>query len=102
MDEESQLAAEMARGARAKAILESSIYQEAVEAVEAKIVADWKKSPIRDNEGQTALRLKLQCLEQIKGYLKEAMETGKLASQTIEEKRNIAQRTRAAVAAFRR
>lgn len=102
MDEEAQLSDEMARGSRAKAILDSGTYQEAVQAVEIKILEDWKRSPIRDQEGQLALRLKLQCLEQIKAYLKEAMETGKLASQTIEEKRTISQRTKAAVSAFRR
>ena len=102
MDEEAQLSEEMARGVRAKAILESGIFQEAVEMVEADTLEKWKKSPIRDEEGQRFLRLKWQALQEVKGYLKDVMETGKLASQTIEEKRNIAQRTRAAVAAFRR
>ena len=102
MDEESQLSEEMARGAKAKAILESGIYQEAVFIVEQDTMEKWKRSPIRDEEGQRFLRLKWQAIQEIKGYLKDVMETGKLASQTIEEKRSLSERTRAAVSAFRR
>lgn len=102
MDEDNRLALERGRGAQARAVLESKIYQEAIEAVENNIVERWKTAPIADEQGMMALRLKWQCMQEIKGYLTNVMQTGVLADQTITEKRSMAERARRAVANFRR
>jgi hypothetical protein len=78
------------------------LFVEAFDVLEADTLEKWKSSPIRDAEGQFALRLKWQAIQQIKGHLRDVMETGKLAAQTIEEKRTLKQRAKAAVAEFRR
>lgn len=101
-DVEMKLAGESGRGAKARAVLDSEIFQEAVAAVETDIVEKWKASPLRDTEGQLALRLKWQIMQQIKSYLKDVMETGKLADRQMSDERSLSQRARDSVAAFRR
>jgi hypothetical protein len=92
MDEDQQLAKEAARGAKARAMLEAAIFQEVMQAVEDATLAKWKASPIRDHEGQLALRLKWQIIQEIRGYLADVAETGKLAERQIVEKQTIAER----------
>lgn len=94
-DQEHQLARELERGARAKALLGTAIFQEVLEAIETSILDKWKSSPIRDQEGQLALRLKWQIMQEIRGYLADVAETGKLAERTIIEKRTLAERAKA-------
>lgn len=101
-DQEQQLLKEASRGAMAKGVIENEVYREAMSIVESDILEKWKASPIRDTEGQLALRLKWQCLQEIKGYIKDVMETGKLAETVLEENRTLAQRARAALHQLRR
>jgi len=101
-DVQVKLAGESARGAKARAVLESELFMEAVATVEADTLAKWKASPIRDTDGQLALRLKWQVIQEIKGHLSDLMMTGKLAEKTLQDERTLAQRARDSVAAFTR
>lgn len=102
MDEDQRLVLERERGGKARAILDSGLYKEAIGRVEEYILELWKKSPVQDTDGQVKLRLKWQCLQEIKGYLANVMTTGELAERQIEHKRTMADRARNAVRAFRR
>lgn len=95
MDEDQQLAREAERGVRARAMLDSAIFREVMEAIETATLDKWKSSPVRDQEGQFALRLKWQILQEIRGYLADIASTGKLAEAQIEQKRTMAERARA-------
>jgi hypothetical protein len=101
-DQEQQLIRESSRGAKASALLQSAIYREAMEKVEAGILESWKSSPVRDVEGQTYLRLMMKVLTDIKAHIKDVAETGKMASVQLEHERSLAQRAKDAVRAFRR
>lgn len=84
-EQEVQLRGETERGARARAIFESELLQEAFIAIEEDTFTKWSESPLRDTEGQLQLRMRWHVIQQVKRYLLEAMETGKLAAQTIIE-----------------
>lgn len=101
-DQEIKLVGESAKGARANALLNSDIYQEAMGKVEAGILQAWKDSPIRDTEGQQYLRLMMKALRDLQGYITEIAQTGKLANIQLEQERNLKQRMKAAVHELRR
>lgn len=76
--------------------------QEAFTIVEEDTMAKWKASPIRDYEGQQALRLKFQCLQEIRKHLADVLMTGKMADEGIRIDRSMKDRMKAAAAgAFR-
>lgn len=80
---QTQLERESARGAKARQVLESELYQEAVAVVEEDTLTKWKSSPIRDTDGQLALRLKWQVIQEIKGHLADVMQTGRMAEEQL-------------------
>lgn len=100
--QEIHLAGESSRGAKAKAVLESELFQESISLIEQDTLEKWKNAPVRDSEGQLILRLKWQVLHEIKAHLKDVMMTGKMAETTLSEQRTLAQRAKDAVKAFRR
>lgn len=97
-----QLIRESSRGAKAAQILKSELFVEAFAVVEADVLEKWKTSPVRDTEGQLALRLKWQVLQQIKGHITDVMQTGKMANDQMEHERSLAERARAAIKVFKR
>lgn len=101
-DQEIKLVGESERGARARRILEDSFVQEALHAVESGILDAWKKSPVRDTEGQLNLRLLYKCLHDFRSYFADAMTTGKMAEVQLNHERGLRERARAAVREFRR
>lgn len=101
-EEEQKLTEEASRGARANALLQSDVYRDAMAKVEAGIIERWKASPVRDLDGQHELRLMYKLLADLQGYINEVATTGKMAMQTLEQERSLAQRARAAVREFRR
>lgn len=101
--QEQQLIRESSRGSRAKAWLDSEITKEVFSVLEADTLEKWKNSPIRDEEGQRILRLKWQVLQEMKTHVMELAYTGRMAEQTIEQERSMAQRLAdAARGVFRR
>ena len=101
-EQEQQLIRESHRGAKAAQVLKSEIFVEAFAVVEADVLEKWKSSPVRDTEGQLALRLKWQVLQEVKKHIADAAMTGKLANAQLEHERSLAERARAAVKAFKR
>lgn len=101
-DQEQKLVKESVRGARARAIFEDSFVQEAFQAVENGILEAWKKSPVRDLEGQTNLRLLYKVFHDFKSYFADAITTGKMANVQLNHERTLKERTRDAIRAFSR
>ena len=100
--EEIKLVGESERGARAERLMKDEMLQEAFNKVEDGIVQKWKESPIRDAEGQATLRLLHKCLNDVRGYIKEVAETGKLANVQLDNERTLRERAKSAVREFRR
>jgi hypothetical protein len=96
-DQEVRLSQESGRGAKARALLEDSMLQEAFAIVEQDTISKWKSAPIRDAEGQLALRLKFQCLQEIRKHLADVLMTGKMADEGIRIERSLKERSRAAI-----
>lgn len=105
-DQEHQLGRELDRASKARLVLENELFQEALGLIEADTLEKWKASPVRDTEGQLALRLKWQVIAEFKGVLTDAIETGKLAKRQLDQERSFKERARdiaaGAVRAFRR
>lgn len=70
--------------------------QEAFTIVEQDTINKWKSAPIRDTEGQFALRLKFQCLQEIRKHLSDVLMTGKMADESIRVDRTLKERMKAA------
>ena len=90
--QEQQLMRESARGGKAKHWLESDITKEVFSVLEADTLEKWKNSPIRDEEGQRILRLKWQVLQEMKKHVVDIATTGKMAEQSLQQERSMAQR----------
>ena len=97
MSEDVKLQQESERGSKARAILGDAMLQEAFSVAETDILEKWKASPIRDGEGQLALRLQWQCLNHIKKHLTDVLTTGKLADEMIKHNRTLREKARAAL-----
>lgn len=69
----------LARGNRAKEVLENEEYARAFEAIEQELTEAWKASPQRDSTGRETLFLALTMLGKIQASLTGTMESGKLA-----------------------
>lgn len=92
--QELQLIRESARGSKAKAWLDSEITKDVFAVLEADTLEKWKASPIRDEEGQLILRLKWQVLTEMRKHVKDIAYTGKMAEQTLEQERTLAQKAK--------
>lgn len=95
-DQEAQLRREVQRGANAQALIDNPLMIEALDAYENEIVNQWKTSPLRDADGREKLRLMLDAATKFRAYLLTTADTGKLASATIQEKRDPLTRLRRA------
>lgn len=95
MADDLKLRMEADRGAKAKLLLESPIYQEAVGTVRAAIIDKWSTSPVADKDGQHELRLMLKLLNDVEANIKDVADTGKLANEQLRierEKQSMASR----------
>ena len=80
---------EMQRGEEAEQLLRNELLQEAFEMVETGIIEQWKSAPIRDIQGQHELKLMLKLLGDVRGYIKEVANTGKLARIGADKSANV-------------
>lgn len=92
--QEQQLIRESARGSKARAWLDDEITRDVWAVLEADTLEKWKSSPVRDEEGQRILRLKWQVLQEMKKHVTDIAYTGKMAAQTLEHERSMAQKMR--------
>ena len=72
------------RGAKAEALLRNELLQEAFDYLESEFVSAWKQSAVHDSQAHERLYLLCQNLSAVKGYLKSAVEDGKLAQTALE------------------
>ncbi len=101
-EQELKLRKQSERGARARAIFEDSFVQEAFQAVENGILDAWKKSPVRDLEGQTNLRLLYKVYNDFRAYFADAIASGKMATVQLNHERSLRERAKAAMREFSR
>lgn len=83
------LSDELRRGEQARLLLQNEIYADAIDKVRQGIVDKWVACPIRDREGAHELKLMLKVLDEITGYVKTTMETGKMAQIQLESERRM-------------
>jgi hypothetical protein len=86
----SNLTAEVKRGNDAARLLGDPLLQEAFQIVETAIHEKWAESPLRDVEGQVALRSMLNHLRDLKAVLEVALADGKAAVEELNRRnRNV-------------
>lgn len=75
---------EIARGDLANSVLENPIYKESWDAVRSGIIQAWENAPIRDKDGQNELKLMLKVMNDVRKYVEQTMQTGKMAKIQME------------------
>jgi hypothetical protein len=83
---------EMHRGHKAAELLENTLLQEALKAIEGEVVEQWAACPARDKDGKEALWQLMKTAQKFRHILTGYVETGKLASETLkrfEEKKGL-------------
>jgi hypothetical protein len=88
----STLHEEQERGRRAAELLEHPLLRDALEAIEAEVIGQWKACPARDAEGKEALWQLMKTADKFRGLLTGHIEAGKLATLNLkryEEKRGL-------------
>ena len=70
---------EIRRGHEAERLMNEPMVKGAFGAIESGLLDAMRRVPIGDHKTQHELVLSLQILDKVKGYMREAMETGKLA-----------------------
>ena len=94
MDEESRLLAEQERARQAQELAENPLFKESLATYRERLMTQWAESPARDTEGREKLWLMLKTAEAVERHLVELMETGKLASIQLEQRRSLAERAK--------
>lgn len=97
MDDEGRLYAEASRGARARAILEDELVVAFFTDAEREIWEAWKSSPLRDADGREKLRLMQEWLTKFRQSLQAHVMTGKMAMETLDQRRTALDRMKAAI-----
>ena len=92
MTDEYQLINEIERARQAQELIEHPLFVEAFETYRERLMKEWADSPARDTDGREKLWLMTKLLNGVENHLKELMQTGKLASLQLEQKRTLAQR----------
>lgn len=77
---------EIARGDRARQLLQDETLQEAFSTIEREYTEKWLSSPARDAEGREKLYLMVKTLHRLKSELLTVMETGQIARATLAER----------------
>lgn len=77
------LAKEVERGNHAARLINDPLLSEAFEAVRLAIHEQWENSPLRDVEGQVALRNMLNHLRDVRAVLEVALADGKAAVEEL-------------------
>jgi hypothetical protein len=76
---------EVARGLRARAILEDPLVGEAFAAIERECLAEWRRAPARDVEGRERLWLMLKMAERLRAHFESLIDNGRLAGERVAE-----------------
>jgi predicted ArsR family transcriptional regulator len=90
----STLEQRLARGDRAREVLENEEFNSAFEAIQQEIIEQWKSAPARDADGREKLWTMLKLSDKLKAALTSTLETGKLAKAELQHKQSIGDRAR--------
>jgi predicted metal-dependent hydrolase len=82
---EHRLDADSARGARAQALLENELLQEAFVRLEERYVEEWRVSQFRDTDARERLWQAVNILGKVKDHLAKIVRDGKLAQREIDQ-----------------
>jgi hypothetical protein len=74
---------EQTRGQAAQMLLDNELLRQALDAIEAEVVAQWEKCPARDAEGKEALWQLFKTSKKFRALLNGYVQTGKLASENL-------------------
>ena len=80
----------IARGARAKELLESELMREVFRQIEEDYVAGWRNTSARDTDARERLWLAVQVLGVVKDHLVIVANDGKLAQAEVDRLANLA------------
>ena len=94
MDEQQQLETEVERARQAREITEHPLWAEAFDAYRKRLMDEWAASPARDTDGREKLWLMVKTASAVERHLAEMLETGKLASIQLEQKRSLLDRAK--------
>lgn len=94
MDEQQQLETEVERARQAREITEHPLWAEAFDAYRKRLMDEWAASPARDTDGREKLWLMVKTASAVERHLAEILETGKLASIQLEQKRSLLDRAK--------
>jgi hypothetical protein len=72
------------RGDLARQIIESPLWNEAWETYEKTVIAKWRNEPSLSTEGREALWLSLRVAEKARRHIESIFQTGKMASEQLE------------------
>ena len=79
----------MAKGSRAREILENEVFKETFDQIEKEIIEQWTNSPARDEAGRQSLWLYLKVLQRVQTQLQTTMETGRLAQLELRHQESL-------------
>ena len=94
IDEQQQLETEVERARQAREITEHPLWAEAFDAYRKRLMDEWAASPARDTDGREKLWLMVKTASAVERHLAEILETGKLASIQLEQKRSLLARAK--------
>ena len=92
MADETALVRDMARGDRARALLESELLAEAFEALPKAYFDGWRNSPPRDTDGREKLWQAAQIVGLVRNHLEAVMANGGLAKRELDEIARVGER----------
>jgi hypothetical protein len=82
---EVKLNADLARRARAEALLQDAILQEAFARLEDRYIEEWRVSQFRDTDARERLWQAVNILHKVKDHLAKIVSDGKLAQREIDQ-----------------
>jgi hypothetical protein len=85
MNDEIKLNQEISRAARARAILEDELFNEAFTALEERYLAEWRVTQFKDQDARERLWQATNLLGKVKDHLVNVLNNGKLAQRQIEQ-----------------
>lgn len=83
--EEPQLRQERERGARARQIIDSPLWDEAWTTLELRLMEAWKSSQSGMAERRELIYMQLRAAAEVRGHIETVLETGQLAEMQLDE-----------------
>jgi hypothetical protein len=82
---EDKLQRDIVRGARAKALLDNELLQEAFATLERDYIDAWKTSPARDTDGRERLWQAVNIVGKVRDHIVKVLNDGKLAQRQLDD-----------------